>query len=187
VALQGESTWAGCQAARVQFSRELALRTNDAQNKCQEISTLVLDGTLPDAHGDLAVRHGITAVLHTPPSAARRVITQPRTLRFGLWSFPLVQRVPGDSRWLPGGGGARAARSTIEQAIIGRALLPLVIDMQRLEERGHAALRVVDAVLAHARWRKQQNTLDVVTFSAATAALAQQRQSVPSQSILRAA
>ncbi len=187
VALLGESVWASRHSARLQFGRELAQRTAAAQNQGLAISTLVLDGETPDGHGDLAVRHGITAIVHPARAAAPRTSTHPRTLRFGLWSFPVSHELPGNSRWLPGGGGARAARSLIERAIAGHGLAPLLLDMPRLEQRGHSAERVLDAVLTHARWRQQQGTLEVMTIAAAAAALAQQRQSVPSQSILRSA
>jgi hypothetical protein len=187
VALLGEAGWAGRHTARLQFGRELAQRTAAAQNQGLSITTLVLDGETPDGHGDLAVRHGITAVVHPASGATPRGSMQPRTMRFGLWSFPVSHELPGHSRWLPGGGGARGARSLIERAIASHGLVALVIDVPRLEQRGHAAERVLNAVLTHARWRQQQGTLEVMTINAAAAALAQQRQSVPSQSILRSA
>jgi hypothetical protein len=53
--------------------------------------------------------------------------------------------------------------------------------------RGYAAQHVLDAILAHAEWRRRQGVLEIATIVDTVARLAGKYTSVPSRSILRAA
>jgi len=188
IAILGDSTWVGRRAGRSRFGRELARRTVQGRGAGVTVSTLVLNSAELDDHFDLAIKHGITAVRQARGlNAGATAGLEPQTLRYGLWSFGVSLGLPGDSRWLPGGGGARAARAGIERAIAACRLFQLVIDAPQLSARGHSARRVVQRVLQHAQQRRSQGVLDVETLRSATGKLSNQQQSRPSRSILRPA
>jgi hypothetical protein len=188
IAVLGDATWIGREAGRTSFGRELARRTARSRGTGMRVSTLMLKGTKLDEHYDLAIKHGITVVRQAvgfDASHASRL--QPQTVRFGLWSFPVSVALPGTSRCLPGGGGKRTARATIDRAIAACGLIQLAIDAPRLAARGHAAERVVERVLEHVARRRRQGTLEVVTLSEAAGKLRAGHPSRPSRSILRPA
>jgi len=187
IALQGDASWVGRAAGRQRFGRELAIRTERARSAGLSLSTLVLDGPELDDQCDLAIKHGVTAVRHATLAGKSPRRWRASTLRFGLWSFPVSCSLPGSSRWLPGGGGARSARKQLDSAIAERGLFQLAIDASRLESRGAPALRVLQRVLQHIAIRREQGSLEVTTIQAAAGQLSGQLQGRPSQSILRAA
>ena len=189
IAISGDATWVGREAGRSRFGRELARRATHARASGLAISTLVLKTSELEDHSDLAIKQGITAVRHPNADHAahdpRRF--QPQTLRYGLWSFPVSLVLPHTSRWLPGGGGGRAARALIDQAICDRGLVQLAIDAPRLALRGYAAERVLQRVLQHAERRRRQGILDIMTLGNMAGKLSSQAQRQPSHSILRPA
>lgn len=186
VAILGDSSWAGREAGRSRFSRELARRAVRGRTAGLSISTLVCQGVELDADADLALKHGIVAVRHAQTGKANRPF-QPHTLRFGLWSFPLSHRLPGTSRWLPGGGGGYRARGGIDRAITERGLYQLSIDAAALAAHGYTAQRAIERVLQHAEKRRRQGVLEIATIGDTAAYLSRQNQSRPSHSILRPA
>ena len=188
IALWGDAPWMARDAGRGSFGRELARRAAAGRARGLSIATLVVDGTIVDDHCDLAIKQGITAVRHAPganESKSRGGL--PAKLRFGLWSFPVTHVLPGDSRWLPGGGGGRRLRVLLDRAIVVPGLVQLVVDASQLAARGYGAQRVLDRVLVHAEWRRRQGVLEVATLGAAAARLSCQTPNVPSRSILKAA
>lgn len=185
IAILGDPSWVGREAGRSRFGRELARRTERGRGAGPAVSTLVLRSAELGDYSDLAIKQGLTAVRHAPgPGSAGR---QPQTLRFGLWSFPVSLTLPGANRWLPGGGGLRAARVGIDRAIAARGLFQLAIDATQLVARGNSAQRLVERVLEHAERRRQQCVLDVASLRGAADTLSGQHQSRPSRSILRPA
>ena len=138
LAILGDASWVGRAAGRGRFARELARRVAHARSESLEVRTLVLKTELPIEHSDLAIKEGIVAVRQGGSSSAARKAQRPlpRTLRFGLWELPAAVNLPGTSRWLPGGGGMRAARYEIDQAIADQGLAHLVIDAPLLAARG---------------------------------------------------
>ncbi len=126
--------------------RELARRVARARAEGLEIHTLVLKSVLPIDHSDLVIKEGIVAARHRvrPQMMHSPRRLHPQTLRYGLWGFPVSITLPGTSRWLPGGGGTRAARFEIDRAISERGTLHLAVDAPRLVERGGSAVRVVE-------------------------------------------
>jgi hypothetical protein len=187
IAVLGESTWIGHEVGRSHFGRELARRTVRGRGG-PAISTLVLkSGELGD-HCDLAIKQGLTAVRHAAGAhRGKSARLQPQTLHYGLWSFPVSLTLPGASRWLPGGGGLRAARGGIERAIAGRGLFHLAIDAAQLVRRKNPAQRLLQRVLEHAERRRRQGVLDVESLRCAAEKLSNREQSRPSRSILRPA
>jgi hypothetical protein len=125
IALLGDATWVGAQCGRGVFGRELTRRLAAAQAMGLVITTLAVRGAEVDSQGDLACKQGITAVRHERNDVARkpRGRMQPGTLRFGLWSFPVSHALPGNNRWLPGGGGSWAGRRLVDRVIVERGLV----------------------------------------------------------------
>ncbi|HEV3137676.1 MAG TPA: hypothetical protein VGZ26_07220 [Pirellulales bacterium] len=188
IALFGDSTWVGREAARSRFARELMCRAVGSRGAGIEISTLALKGAQLELHADLAVKHGITAVRHSGPQADKSVRQfLPRTLRYSLWSFPVSCTLPGRSRWLPGGGSGHRARTVIDKAINERGLVQLAVSAPELAARGSSSLGVLKRVLAHAQSRRRQGLLEIATVAVTARRLSRQQQSKPSHSILHTA
>lgn len=189
LAILGDASWVGREAGRGRFARELARRTARAREAGVPINTLVLKSVLPIDHCDLAIKEGIIAARHlSAPHLARSAgRLQPRTLRFGLWGFPVSIVLPGESRWWPGGGGARAARFVIDEAADSRGLVQLAIDAPRLAARGPSAVRVLSRVLEHVERRRRHSLVDVATLAATARKLGAENRGDPSRSILRPA
>jgi hypothetical protein len=188
IALSGDAHWVGAQVSKADFSRQLGDRVARARDAGVSVSTLALNGAQLVEHFDVAIRHGISAVRHPRPSGSTQARSlQPRTMQFGLWSFPTSIVLPGPSRWLPGGGGVRAARMAIEAAIRSGGLVQLVVDCPLLAARGPSAERIVDHVLRYVDRRRSEGKLEVMSIASAVARLTLQHQGRPSRSILRPA
>jgi hypothetical protein len=189
LAILGDASWVGREAGRGRFARELARRTARARELGVAIDTLVLKSVLPIDHCDLAIKEGIVAARHlSAPHLARSTgRLQPRTLRFGLWGFPVSIALPGTSRWLPGGGGTRAARLAVDEAAGGQGMVQLTIDAPRLAARGAPAVRVLIRVLEHIERRRRHGLVEVTTLGATARKLAGENRGEPSRSILRPA
>ena len=187
LALLGDASWVGREAGRSRFARELARRVARARSEGLQVSTLALRTALPQEHCDLAIKEGIVATRQPVADSRPSRRLQPQSLRFGLWGFTVSMALPATSRWLPGGGGTRAARYEIDRAIADRGLAHLAIDAPRLAERGAAALRVIERVLAHAARRREHGLLEVATLGTVAGRLARENHGQPSRSILRPA
>jgi len=189
LALLGDASWVGREAGRGRFARELERRATRARAEGLPLHTLVLKSVLPIDHCDLVIKEGIVAARHASAvhmaSSPRRL--QPQTLRFGLWGFPVSFTLPAASRWWPGGGGTRAARLAIDEAISERGLVQLVVDAPGLAARGHSAMRVLERVLEHAGRRRRHSLLQISTIGATARRLTGAHQGQPSRSILRPA
>ena len=186
IAILGDASWLGREIPPSHFARELARRIEGGSAAGHAVSTLVVNSPALD-HAGLAARHGITAVRHvrTDNSSSNRGLRS-RALQFGLWSFPVTIRLPGGSRWWPGGGGARSARARIDQTIDQAGLAQLVIDAPRMAAKS-ASFRVLERVLRHVERRRNSGLLEVLTIRAMAARLSSQRQGQPSRSILQPA
>jgi hypothetical protein len=186
LALLGDSTWVGREAGRARFARELSRRVAHARSEGLQIATLVLRTPLPVEHCDLVIKEGIRAVRQPVQSA--RGVRSVQSVRFGLWGFAVSIALPGTSRWLPGGGGTRAARYEIDRAATEGAQVHLAIDAARLAEGGTSGLRIVQRVVEHALRRRDGGILRIVTISDVANTLGQDNRSQqPSRSILRPA
>jgi hypothetical protein len=186
IALWGGASWAGKGAGRLHFGRELAGYTASARSQGVPVSTLAVSEIQMERHFDLLVKHGLTALRHGRP-CRKPAPARLSTLRHGLWGFRVTCALPGASRWLPGGGGRRMIVALIDRAVADNGLVHLTVDARKLAERGQAAERVLDRVLAHAAQRRGAGVLRVSTVAGTVATLAGQYQTRPSRSILRAA
>lgn len=186
LALLGDSSWVGREAGRARFARELSRRIAQARNVGLQIATLSLRTPLPIEHCDLAIKEGIRAVRQ--PLEMSRGSRSVHSVRFGLWGFAVSRALPGTSRWLPGGGGNRAARYEIDRAAAENTQTHLAIDAARLAQRGPASLRIVERVVEHAMRRRDGGILRIATMSEVVDTLGQDnRAQQPSRSILRPA
>jgi hypothetical protein len=184
IALLGDSSWVSRDIPRKGFAHQLAHRVNRARAAGLTIATLALRSEWSENHSDLAIKHGIAAVRHSAPASRP---APPRTLPLGLWSFPVALHLPGASRWWPGGGGYRLARSIVDQAVASRGLAPLVVDVPRLAARGASAERALRGLLRHIDRRRPQGAVSVETIAAVVERLRGQYQGQPSRSILQSA
>lgn len=166
LALLGDATWVGPGAGRERFARELSRRVSAAKNAGIRATTLSLRDTHLDTQRNLVVEQGITAV--RPAIKRHRDDTEipaVQSLRPGLWSLPACGTLPGDSRWIPGGGGVRAARKTITQACDQRLTAHINIDANRLLAVGRSGYRSVEQVLRHAALFHDRQLLRVETLA----------------------
>jgi hypothetical protein len=184
LAILGDASWVGGAAGRSRFARELVRRVMHARSEGLEVATLALRVELPLEHADLAIKEGILAIRQPLNSSERAV----QKVRFGLWGFSAHAALPGTSRWLPGGGGLRAAKLAIDRAIADRVQTHLALDAAVLAERGSSSLRIVERVLAHAARRRDASLLQVLTLGAIARRLAGDNVAQqPTRSILRPA
>jgi hypothetical protein len=176
-------------APRSALDRKLARSVSEFAARGAKLATLVASTDGLTGHLDLVSRHGIVALRHPADDGATQAPhrLQPSQLRFGIWSFPVSCELPGTSRWLPGGGGRRAVRRTLDRAIAEQGLVQLAIDVARLAAAGRAARHVIARVLWDIVERRRHGQLDVSSITATAARLAQQQESRPSRSILRPA
>lgn len=193
IAVLGDHTWVGHEAGRSRFAKELHRRVLRGRSAQLPITSLLLRDATLDEHLDLAIKHGITAVrgpyYHEPRGRwfSRPAAPQPHALKFGLWEIAPAQRLPGESRVWPGGGGWLAARAGIERAIAQRSVFHLLIDALDFDQCGSGADRTFDKIVRHAARRQKQGLLAIMTLSALAARISGVRQATPARSILRPA
>jgi hypothetical protein len=187
IAVLGDATWVGSQAGRARFAGELSRRVLKARAAGLPISTLIPAEVVLDDHLDLVVKNGITAVRGVVDHGGRsRRTAQPHALHFGLWEFPGSLRLPGDSRWLYGGGRGIWARRGLRRAAKGRRVFHLVVDAPRLGSSGTTAVSTLERVLQYADRLRSAERLLVATLAEVSGRLSQTRHTRPSRSILRA-
>jgi len=104
-----------------------------------------------------------------------------------LWEMPASLLLPGNSRWLPGGGRSWTARQQIDRAIRQRSVAHFVIDAPALATAGAAAFTALERVLRHAYRRNQAGQLEVRHLGTLAALLSPARRTAASKSILRTA
>ena len=188
VAVLGDASWVGSAVGRGTFSKELSRRVVRARAGAFRVTTLLTRETLVEDHIDLLVKHQISAVrggmderrrLHRP--------APPRPLHYGLWEIPGSLRLPGDQRFVLGGGRWNQARRGILRAATKSTVYHLVIDGCALAESTKRARRRLEMALRVASRLHQQGRLFIDTLIGTTDRLAWNRPSTPSRSILRRA
>jgi hypothetical protein len=188
IALLGEPSWVGQRAGRGRFARELARRVALAEASGLAVTSLVPRRVLVDDHLDLIVRHGITAVRGVVDAGGiSRRPARPHPLDFGLWEVPGSLRLPGERRFVPGGGRGRHARRAIAAAAERLELYHLVVDVPALAARGRAAVRTVAGVLRVATRLRREGKLKVVSLAKLAAELAAGASYCAPQAVLRSA
>jgi hypothetical protein len=141
---------------------------------------------------DLLVKHEVTVLRSdyhqlSPGWFAKPVLQAPGALRFGLFDIPASVRLPGESRWKPGGGGRRRSRTGIEAAIAHQSVFHVQVDAISLIERGPMAEHALDYVLRHAMRRCDDGVLEVTSLAVAVRKIAGDKAAVPARSILHSA
>jgi hypothetical protein len=188
IAILGDPTWVGPYAGRIRFARELARRVLGARDAGFAASTLVLRDVRLQEHFDLLVKYEISAVRSGMTGTCETLQAwRPKMLRFGVWHFPVFWKLPGQCRWLPGGGGDFTAHRNIQRAIDNKQVTHLVIDGPQLAHSAISARRVIERVLRAASRRREQGLLAIETVGCFAKRLARRRQATPSRSILRPA
>jgi hypothetical protein len=140
-----------------------------------------------DAHIDLVVKNGITAV-RGPSSPANGSDNQsPQSLNSGLWLMPSSLVLPGERRWWPGGGRVHKAKRRLDQAVVRREPVHLLINGLALAERGRFALSGIEQTVRRASRLRAQGRLDIATLAEVAERLSNSRPVAPSRSILRPA
>lgn len=188
VAVLGDAAWVGANAGRVRFGRELHRRVTHAREMGLPVTTLALRNVALDAHLDLVVKNGITVVRGAEVKGRRpSSVQQPQSLNSGLWFMGPSLVLPGDSRWVPGGGRIRAARRGLQHAAACREVYHLLINGLALTERSWLALRGLETVIRRAVKLRAAGRLEIVTLAEAGSRLSNLRQAAPARSILRPA
>jgi len=187
VAVVGEASWADGQASRRLFVRQLQQHVLSSRAAGLAATTFVFRGELPPEYLDVLVKHGVTAVCGRTAGTSRIASHgRPRPLRFGVWKMPSGFVLPGESRWLSGGGRGRRAARGIDRAV-GCGFFHLVIDAPQLAERGRSAERLVERVLRRSERLRAESELRLETLSQSAARLNAAPAAVPARSILRPA
>ncbi len=188
IAVLGDQAWVGSNAGRLRFGRELQRRVVRGREIGLPVTTLALRNVNLDAHLDLVVKNGLTAVRGPESTANRKTeFNQPQSLYSGLWLMWPSLVLPGNSRWLPGGGRIWAAKRGLEQAASCREVFHLLINGLALTERSWMALRGVEQVIRRAAKLRNQGRLEIATLAEAVNHLNSLRQTAPARSILRPA
>lgn len=193
LAVLGDSSWAGREAGRGRFARELARRVLGSRAAGIPVTSLVPRDIELGDHLDLLVKHGVTAVRGPVQSRVlRRKPAQPRTLHFGLWEMPGSVRLPDRGTWLAGAGLAGmgsgiTARRGIRRSAHYRHVFHLVVDAWRLAAGSQRDRRVLERTLTVARQVQERHALQLSTLSDVAARLSHVPRVVPARSILRSA
>lgn len=188
VAILGDAAWVGANAGRVRFGRELQRRVTRAREMGLPVTTLALRNATLHAHLDLVVKNGITVVRGAEAKGRRtNSVHQPQSLYSGLWFMSPSLVLPGNSRWIPGGGRIGAAKRGLEHAAARREVYHLLINGLALTERSWLALRGLEAVVRRAEKLRAGGRLEIVTLADAAMRLSNLRQAAPARSILRPA
>jgi hypothetical protein len=188
IAVLGDQAWVGSNAGRLRFGRELQRRVTRGRELGLPLTTLALRNASLDAHLDLVVKNGITAVRGAASASQRKTAgDQPQSLYAGLWMMWPSHVLPGNSRWWPGGGRIRAARRGLEQSAARREVFHLMINGLDLTERSWVALRGIEKIVRRADQLRSQGRLEIATLNDAVTRLTNLRQTVPARSILRPA
>lgn len=178
-AILAENDWAGEQAGRTKFARELARRVEVARKSGVAVRTLSLNDTKLDNNLDLLVKHRISVVRHSGTTGF-----QPQSLRFGIWQAPVSFAIPSTSRWTLGGLEWTVSRALARAAKEGD-LVHLVVDAQSLADP--STLATFERILGLVQKRQAKRHISAVTLGGLVDLLTPRRQTPVSQSVLRVA
>ena len=179
IALLADGSWAGPQAGRTQFSRELARRVSVAKSQGATIRTIAVADAELNKDLDLLVKHRIS-VVRSPANAGFHA----QSLRFGVWQAPISFRSPLKGRWRFSGTEWAVTRA-LSRANQTSCLVHVVVDVATLGDPDEFAS--LGRILATAQRRRQKGTLATVTMQGLVARMAPQRRAISAQSVLRVA
>jgi hypothetical protein len=188
IAVLGDQAWVGSNAGRLRFGRELQRRVTRGREMGLPVTTLSLRNINLDAHLDLVVKNGLSAVRGPESTANRKAeFNQPQSLYSGLWMMWPSLALPGESRWVPGGGRVWAAMHGLQHAVECHEVFHLLIDGLDLSERSWMAVRGIEQVVRRAAKLRSQGRLEIATLADTVNRLNNLRQPTPARSILRPA
>jgi hypothetical protein len=188
IAVLGDPAWVGSTAGRARFGRELERRVGHARECGLQVTTLALRKVHLDAHLDLVVKNGLSAI-RGPESAVRlrNEFNQPQSLYSRLWLMWPSIVLPGDLRWWPGGGRIGAARRGLAGAVRRGEVFHLMIDGLKLAAHGWVGLWGLERVMRSAAEFRDAGLLDTMTVAGAAARLGELRRTKTSAPLLRPA
>ncbi|HEU0067747.1 MAG TPA: hypothetical protein VFQ26_00615, partial [Nitrospiraceae bacterium] len=179
IALLAEAEWAGVQAGRTRFARELGRRMEQAKSRGISLHTLALPEADCTSYLDLLVKYRISLV-RLPGSA----VLQPQSLRFGVWQVPVSFHIPSASRW-PFGGWEWGLGRALSKACKTGELVHVVASLDGLaSETDQSSL---DRLLRVVQQYQQKGRLSVLTLHGLGESLMPQHRVPQGRSVLRAA
>ena len=180
IALSLDDNWSGACAARSGFTKELAWRLNSAKASGIEVTSAGSKTPIASLRHETLARHGVSILCDDTASADKPVKLS--LLRFGLWRAPVSVSLPRQQK-LFGSGAAAICRNVIDQAVKGREIAHLSID---LAAGGSRELAAIDQTLAHAAKLRDAGQLSIVT-PRAYLETTKRAAHIPARSIMRAA
>jgi hypothetical protein len=186
IAILGDAEWLGPEAGRTRFARELAARITQARCAGISVTSLVTPLLPPQAHIDLVVKYGISAVAggqHEKRPAHREAI--PQALHYGVWQLPASARMPTAGSWWF--SGRRLLMRRIGSAAKNAATFHLVIDAPALERASNGNVRNLARITRRIAEFRDRGLLQVETLAQAAARLTSVPAVTPQRSILRQA
>jgi len=187
MALSGDAGWVGPRAGRARFAQELTRRLYGSRAAGIPVTSLVPRNVEPEAHVDLLVKHGVTAVRGGTTDRRSRRSWRPRPVRFGLWEMPVAARVPGGRGWTAGYRPGLGIRRGLRRAVRQRSLHHLAVDAWQMAAIGERERRSLDVTLRAADRLRERRVLRIVTLAEMAAELSAVPYTTPARSILRPA
>lgn len=182
IALSLEDTWSGACVTRSAFSKELAWRLDSARASGIEVTTAGSKTSIPGLRHEMLARHGVSMLCDDVSSANKPV--KMSLLRFGLWRAPVSVALPRQQK-IFAAGAASICRKVIDQAVRGRELAHLAIDVAAASDARELA--VIDRALAHAAGLRHAGALTIATPRAYLEAFKRPATQAFARSIMRAA
>lgn len=182
--LLARDTWAGPQASRNIFGRELSARMACALTMGIVPEALALADTDPPSHYDLLVKHRIPLIrTRTDSLATGSDGLQPKLSRYGIWQANPTLVLPVSSRWsLPW-----TARRKLNQVIASGLTMHIAVDVAALAVSPSAGLASLEYLLKLVSRRRDAGELQIVAASQLLTSYLPRRQQFVSRSVLRAA
>ncbi len=186
MAVLGDANWIGPTAGRTRFARELARRVTQARAAGLTVTTLVPRVATVDRHIDLIVKQGISAIVGTEPSHARRQPLVPKALHYGIWQLPVGAHWPMQPRsWfsLPSWRLGRQLRCAVREA----AMFHLVVDVPSIAQQGRSAEQTLTNLIRRVAALRDRGLVNTETLHNTAVRLSALPAATPQQSILRRA
>jgi hypothetical protein len=163
IALLAEPHWAGEQAGRTRFARELTRRVEAAAASTIPLGTMALRGFELREHLDLLVRHRL-AVVRGSGTRASGVGTPLETYceRFGIWQSEATCRFPESRRWL--GIFPVAPKQAVAGGMARKTWTHLLLDVPTLARSSRTAWGRLERCLAFAERQMDAGRLTCVTL-----------------------
>lgn len=163
IALLAEPHWAGEQAGRTRFARELTRRVEAAAASTIPLGTMALRGFELREHLDLLVRHRL-AVIRTSGARKSHARSPLETYceRFGIWQSEATVRFPDARRWL--GIFPCGPKQAVASGMARRTWTHLLLDVPVLARSSRTVWGQLERCLAFAERQMDAGRLTCVTL-----------------------